>query len=119
MNDNQAVELLRAIRAHAGLELASIRDAGTYGADGGFGGFIYYGDTSEFYEANEPLLWAVLMEDAADFGFNNVPAFVGSFNRAEMAEDETGFQCLVSWYALERVGHWLNDRREARLGSWT
>ena len=85
MTDDQAVTLIRAIREHAGLELASIRDAGTHGADGGFGGFTYYGDTSEFYSANRSLLWEILAEDASEFGYDSVPAFVASFNRAELA----------------------------------
>ena len=115
MTDEQAVELLKAIRDHAGLELATIRDAGTHGADSGFGGFTYYGDTSEFYEANHALLWQLLSEDAEEFGYDSVPAFVASFNRADMADDETGFECLVSWYALETAGRWLTDRQEARV----
>src|SRR5947199_6939662 len=101
MSDEQAIALVRAIRAHSGLERASIRDAANHGADSGFGGFTYYGDTSEFYAANHALLWSILSDDAAEFGYESVPAFVASFNRADLADDETGFECLVSWYALE------------------
>ncbi len=104
-------EALRAIRDHSGLELSSIRDAGRYGADAGWGGFTYYGDTSEFYAANKTLIWQILADDAEEFGHDNVPAFVASFNRADMAEDETGFECLTSWYVLESVGRMLDDRK--------
>jgi hypothetical protein len=114
MSDEQAIQLLRAIREHSSLELDSIRDAAEHGADSGFGGFVYYGDTSEFYAANHELLWAILSDDAAEFGYDSVPAFVASFNRAEMADNETGFECLVAWYALETAGRWLEDRTEAR-----
>jgi hypothetical protein len=44
-----------------------------------------------------------------------VPAFVASFNRADMADDEVGFDCLIAWYALETAGRWLTDRKEARV----
>src|SRR2546429_4315876 len=98
MSDEQAIALVRAIRAHSGLELASIRDAATHGADSGFGGFTYYGDTSEFYSNNKALLWELLADDAEEFGFDNVPAFVASFNRADLAERRDGLRvsrCLV------------------------
>jgi hypothetical protein len=114
MDDLQAVELLRSIRQHSGLELASIRDAGTHGADSGFGGFTYTSDGAEFTRANQRLVWDVLSEDADEFGYDNVAAFVGSFNRSDMADDPDSFDCLLAWYALEKVGHWLNDRRDTR-----
>lgn len=114
MTDQQAVTLLRAIRDHSSLELSSIREAGQHGADAGWGGFTYYTDTTEFYDKNHTLLWQVLSEDADEFGFDSVPAFVASFNRADLADDETGFKNLVAWYALESVGRWLDDRREQR-----
>lgn len=114
MTNEQAVELLRAIREHSGLELAAIRDAGRHGADAGWGGFTYYTDTVAFYDANETLLWEILAGDAEEYGYDNVPAFVASFVRADDAGDETGFKNLVAWYALETAGRWLEDRREAR-----
>jgi hypothetical protein len=114
MDDDQAVQLLRAIREHSGLELASIRDAGNHGADAGFGGFTYTTDAAEFTDANEQLLDALLQEDAEQFGHKNVAEFVGTFGRADMTDTLDGYKCLIAWYALEAAGHWLNDRRENR-----
>jgi hypothetical protein len=37
-----------------------------------------------------------------------VPVLVENFNRADMADDEADFECLVAWYALEGAGHWLS-----------
>jgi hypothetical protein len=112
MDDSQALELLRAIREHSSLELASIRDAGTHGADSGFGGFTYTSDGAEFTRENERLVWDLLREDAEEFDYDNVAAFVGTFTRSDMADDPDSFDCLLAWYALEKAGHWLNDRRE-------
>ena len=114
MQDQDAVDLLKAIREHSGLELSTIRGVcgPGHGADAGYGGFTYYSDTSEFYESNRELLWRILSEDAEEFGFDNVPAFVASFNNASMANTEEGFECLVSWYALEQMSFWLQMRRE-------
>lgn len=114
MTDEQALELVRAIREHSGLELSSIRDAGTYGADSGFAGFTYTVDGAEFYRANDRLIDELLADDAEEFGFDSVPAFVASFQRSDMAETRDGHDCLLAWYALETAGRWLNDRRDAR-----
>ena len=115
MDDSTAIQLLRAIREHSGLELSEIRQAGAHGADAGWSGFVYYGETVEFYEANEELVWSILEEDASEFGYPNVPAFVASFARADGADDLTGFKNLLAWYALETAGRWLEDRREQRV----
>jgi hypothetical protein len=114
MDDPQAIELIKAIREHSGLELDSIRDAGTHGADSGFGGFTYTTDGAEFTTKNQRLLDDILYDEAEAFGFDNVAGFVASFNRADMTDTIDGYHCLIAWYALEKAGHWLNDRRESR-----
>lgn len=117
MDDSMYVQALRAIREHSGLALGDIRAAGEHGADTGWGGFVYYDDTSEFVANNRELVWRILADDAQEYGYDNVPAFVASFNRADIADDETGFDCLLAWYVLETVGHRLNDRREERIAA--
>jgi hypothetical protein len=114
MDDRTAIELIRAIRDHSSLELSSIRDAGTYGADSGFGGFTYTADGAEFTEKNAALIDELLQVDADSMGYDDVSAFVASFNRSDMADTLDGYKCLVAWYALETAGHWLNDRRDSR-----
>lgn len=111
--DERMVELLRAIRNHSELELSSIRDAGTYGADSGFAGFTFTVDGAEFFRANRETIWMLLSDDAEQFDMN-VAQFVGSFQRADMTDDADSFECLLAWYALEAVGRWLNDRRDNR-----
>ncbi len=112
MQDEQATQLLRAIREHAGLELSSIRDAGNYGADAGFGGFTYTQDGADFYDANEDLIYDMLREDANQLGYDSPDALVASFSRSDMLETPDGRKCLLAWYALEEAGHWLEMRRE-------
>ena len=113
MTDENAVKLLRAIRDHAGLTLGEIRDAGTHGADSGYGGFTYTIDGANFTRANRDLVWEILRDDAAEFDMN-VGEFLGGFNRADMLDDPDSFDCLLAWYALETAGRWLDDRREVR-----
>jgi hypothetical protein len=114
MTDKQAIDLIRAIREHSDLELAAIRDAGTGGADMGFGGFTYTSEAAEFTEANSNLIDELLQYDAEEFGYEDVASFVGTFNRSDMTDTLEGYKCLLAWYALETAGHWLNDRRESR-----
>jgi hypothetical protein len=114
MTDEQAIQLVRAIREHAGLELETIKDAGRHGADAGFGGFTYTVDGAEFYRANSALVDELLQTDADDFGHANVGEFVATFARADMTDTRDGHDCLLGWYALESAGRWLVDRDEAR-----
>jgi len=114
MDDSQAVELLRAIREHSSMELSSIREAGEHGADAGWPGFTYTSDGADFFDENEYLLTQILQQDADDYGFDNVGAFVASFARADMTDTMPGYKCLVAWYALEIAGRWLEDRRYNR-----
>lgn len=115
MTDQQAVQLLQAIRDHSGLELASIRDAGNYGADGGFAGFTYTADGAEFTDKNAALLDELLQEDAEEFGYDDVSKFVATFQRADMTDTLDGYKCLLAWYALETAGRWLEQRKEERV----
>jgi hypothetical protein len=105
-------DLLAAIQEHSGMERDRIREAGEHGADAGWPGFTYTTDGAEFTRANRELVWSLLTEEADEFGFENVPAFVASFTRADMADTEDGFDCLLSWYALETAGRWVADHAD-------
>lgn len=114
MSDDQYAELLRAIREHSGLELSSIREAGEHGADAGWAGFTYTSDGEDFYRANQRLIVEVMSEDADEFGYENLAAFVATFNRADMTDVDGGYECLCAWYILEAVGRRLADRQYDR-----
>jgi hypothetical protein len=114
MTDEQAIQLVRAIRDHSGLELSQIREAGEHGADAGWSGFTYTSDGADFYRANADLVDELLQADADDFGHANVGEFVATFARADMTDTRDGHDCLLAWYALESAGRWLVDRDEAR-----
>jgi hypothetical protein len=114
MDATTAVELTRAIREHAPLSLSEIKQAGEYGADSGWAGFIYTADGAEFTDQNAALLDEILQEDAEEFGHESVASFVASFNRADMADTLDGYKCLLAWYALEVCGRFWNDRAEMR-----
>jgi len=106
------IGLYKAIKKHSGLEYESMIDAGNYGGSGGFGGFTYYTETVAFFDTNKDLIWELLEQDADSFGYDNVLAFVGSFNGANDVHDESTFKNLCAWHTLETVGRWISDLKE-------
>ena len=112
--DNTYVSLLRAIREHSGMELASIREAGQYGADAGWPGFTYTADAAEFYDANESDIYDLLREMADQLGADSIDALVATFGRSDMLDTPDGRKNLLTWFALEEVGRWLTDRCDSR-----
>jgi len=104
----------------------SIKDvASCYsGAAGGFSGFIYYTETTEFYDKNWELIRDVIKEQSLDLG--GVSEMISNFKNgqelidvlleygwrgiAETGSDEwevTQFKNTMAWYALEEVAQWV------------
>lgn len=111
--DETYERLLTAIKAHGRMEESEIADVvGVQrGADAGYPGFTYTKDGAEFYRANDDDIDELLQEDADSFG-QSVAEMIAGFGRADMAETRDGRDCLLAWYALEKVSSWLQDRRE-------
>lgn len=109
MTDERMTYLLAAIQDHSGMDRAQVREAGEHGADANWPGFSHTRDGADFTEWKRDLVWSLLSDDAEAMGFDSVPAFVASFVRADMADDQQGFDCLLAWYALETVGRWVAD----------
>lgn len=100
-------KMTRAIRRQ--LDAEQLSDVASHGADAGFPGFTYYTDTVKFYNRHEDAIWELLRDDAQNLGYDNVPALIASFNRANNADDVTGFKNLLAWYALKTVARLLTD----------
>ena len=105
-------ELYNAIKEHADLENIEIMDAGNHGADGGFHGFIYNGDCIVFWEKNEELILDLAIDRAEAMGFDNWLELFNTFNRKDMLIFNFGYKVLGSWFILEEVGRWLEDKNE-------
>lgn len=101
---------------------AALRDVARHGADGGFGGFIYYSDTVPFAEKNRDLIVTYLNADVQDFGAGSVVAMMKGwplFKHYTLAEvdrmwaeyltgkvgDDVTLVNALAWYALESVAH--------------
>ena len=119
-------KLQRAVKRQLGSDtmqefLETLQDVSNHGAGGGFGGFIYYGETVDFTRRNRAEIMTQLKEDADSFG-SSVSDMVCNFNCFKgYSEDEilvalysgTGDNVTtvyngLAWYALESVASQLD-----------
>lgn len=108
--------LHKAIKKHSGMEDDEIIQAGEHGADSGWPGFTYYTDTVKFYDKNADDIWEVLDQVADDMGEGNALEMIAKFGGAKNVSDDQTFKNLMSWYALEEIGHYLQSERESKRG---
>ena len=95
------------------LDAHQIRELTGHGADAGWPGLTYTRELVALHDQHEAEIWECLAEDADDFGYDSVPAFVASFNRADMTDTPDGFKELVVWYMAEREAQRLADTEDA------
>ncbi len=74
--------------------IESAPDVGRYGIDGGFGNFIYYKDTCEFFQTHRKPIVQYARDQAADLG-------VGLL---EMVQQ---FNCVGPAYTIDEIGEAL------------
>lgn len=82
-------------------------DIAKHGADAGFSGIIYTNECAELFDRYEDEIYSMVSDDAEEFGAKNVPEFIATFGRADMAETMAGFKNLLVWYAAERMANEL------------
>ena len=94
------------------------------GAAGGFSGFIYYSETSNFWRRNRKIITEQLSELAFSLGENVLQMVMsfGGIKDGDFSEDEVGralygnynpdlYQIynVFAWFALEEVASWYSD----------
>jgi len=104
--------------------LSSWEDIIKYGISGGFSGFIYYSETSDFVFKNIKEIRELAKQQAEDFGIRMLDMIKG-FNclNGDYSEDEIG-ECLwgngdytqilnaLAWYAAEETCHQFSISKE-------
>ena len=120
ISDTRFPVLTRAVLASVDRE--SLVDVCNQGADCGFGSFVYYVDTCEFFKKHRKDIMAIAESMAQDFGqdlFAMIAGFgclkdykLGAYEtsealngRGEMADQ---VQNAMAWFALEEVARELN-----------
>ena len=94
------------------------------GAAGGFSGFIYYSETSDFWRRNRKIITEQLSELAFSLGENVLQMVMsfGGIKDGDFSEDEVGralygnynsdldqIYNVFAWFALEEVASWYSD----------
>lgn len=96
-------------------------DVCSHGAAGGFHGFIYYHETTEFYLKNKTLIIEMAQEMADSLG-EPLIEMIKSFNCLDATEEEIGktlygtkkncdqiIANALAWFTLEEVARHLTD----------
>ena len=76
--------LVVAVMVRSGMKREQIIEAGRYGADMGWSGFIYNTEATAFFDQHAELVWEHLAQLADDLGEPNSAASIASFQRADM-----------------------------------
>lgn len=94
------------------------------GAAGGFSGFIFYSETSNFWRRNRKIITEQLSEVAFSLGENVLQMVMsfGGIKDGDFTEDEVGRALygnynsdldqvynVFAWFALEEVASWYSD----------
>ena len=105
-------------------------DIQNHGADGGFGGFIYYSDTLPFFRRNRKAILEMAEQMADDCGDSGMLAMIAGFNclrhykfsqddiakalYTSKGDDVTTIQNVMAWFALEEVARSYCDCLESQ-----
>jgi hypothetical protein len=112
--------LIKAVIDNLGLE--SVQDVNNHGADGGYGNFIYYTETSAFYQKHKKDINKWLSEMAQEIGEPSTANMVQNFRCLgkdysidEISgviygnEEQDQIENALAWFALEGVCRLFED----------
>lgn len=123
-------KLIKAVKRQTGRDWSDFQEEmknvsnSPCGAAGGFGGFIYYTETTEFWRRNRKIITEQLSELAFSLGENVLQMVMsfGGIKDGDFSEDEVGralygnynsdldqIYNVFTWFALEEVAHWYSD----------
>lgn len=122
-------KLIKAVMHQTGMNWSDFQEEmqnvsnSPFGAARGFGGFIYYSETVEFWRRNRKIITERLNGLAFELG-ENMLQMIMSFGgiKGVFSEDEVGralygnynsdleqIYNVFAWFALEEVAHWYSD----------
>jgi len=103
--------------------LQTLSDVANHGAAGGYGSFVYYSDTVEFYNDNKEAIDRLLIENAHELG-ETASELVSSFGCLDLEvfevesffmgygndDDEAYIKNALAWFALEDTAYKLTEQ---------
>lgn len=78
------------------------KDIANHGADAGYPHISYTSDCVKLYNKFEEEIYEALNQDAEEFGYDSVDAFVSTFRRKDMLATPDQRKNLLVWYMVER-----------------
>lgn len=89
-----------------------IKDLLSHGCVSGMvSGLIYYDDTNKFHDDYENEIWQLASDQMESFGeYDNIIAFIGSFNGAKNVNDQSQFKNLLAWYGFEEMARIIYEQ---------
>lgn len=97
-------------------------DISKHGISGGFGGWIYYTETCQFYAKNQSLIVELVEHQADEYGYQSAQDMVKSFRSCDATLSEIGYTLYgnkrqhdtqvanaLAWFAAEAVVSVYND----------
>lgn len=111
-NSESVIERLTFAVIEQGLEVESFEDVVNHGINGGFSGFIYYSDTTAFYNRHKDDIWELAIDQADEMGNSNVFEMIAGFGGAKSVGSADQFENLMAWYAAEEVCRHVVDNFE-------
>jgi hypothetical protein len=109
----------------------TFQDISNHGIDGGYGGFVYYSDTIEFFKKNRKEIVELVVEMSEEFGqtpiefvrgfnclkntFENAAEAEAEISRAlygRLSKDDTQVPNALAWFAGEEVARYMVDQEE-------
>ena len=91
------------------LDREQLEDLARYGAAAGWPGLTYYTETGRLYDRHHEEVWDALAEDADDFGYPSIPAYLATFSTARQVTDDATTRNALVWYLAERTAQRLTD----------
>lgn len=118
-------KLFDAVQDHSEFDAQTFSDIANYGAQSGFGNFIYYTDTAAFFDKNKALIIEHVKDVADELGEDYLD-MVANFNclkkfelhASDIAEtiygndheEEMEIKNALAWFALEEVARAVDDK---------
>ena len=117
--------LIRAVVRQSGGWLSfqeSAPDIANHGIAGGFGGWIYYTETCQFYAKNQSTIVDLVEDQSDEYGYHSAQDMIKSFNSIDATLSEIGCTLygnkrqhdtqvanVLTWFAAEEVARAFVD----------
>lgn len=120
---SKASPLVKAVMRHGRLTVDQMLEVAEHGADAGWPGFTYYGETSKFAGRHRKMILDELEKDLVDFDEKTITAMIKGWKCLSMFDEheievqvasfmfngdsDVQFDNAMAWYALEKAAQEL------------